>query len=178
MGSLTCIELMSNRCSVRRYSDQPIPEEDIMEIIRIGTSAPSAGNMQPWRIVIVRDLENKKRLARAALNQNFIAAAPVVLVVCAVPKESAIRYGDRGARLYSIQDTAALTENILLAAHFMGYSTCWVGAFNDQAVASAINASLSIRPVALIPMGKSEELTPRKPKRRLLSDIVIHEKFS
>jgi nitroreductase len=149
-----------------------------MEIIRIGTSAPSAGNMQPWRIVIVKDSKNRERLARAALNQEFVAAAPVVLVICAVPRESAIRYGERGARLYSIQDTAALTENILLAALFKGYSTCWVGAFDDQAVAAAVNVPKNIRPVALVPMGKAVNLKPSKPRRRSLSDIVIYERFS
>lgn len=111
----------------------------LQEILATGFSAPSAGNRQPWRVVIIKDGERKELLGMEAFGQTFIAKAPVNIVICAVPHESAERYGERGSALYALQDTAALTQNILLASHILGYGTCWVGAFDEEAVRKVLN---------------------------------------
>jgi len=126
------LTMIQSRKSIRKYSQKPIPENELKEILKTGFSAPSGGNMQPWRVVVVKDQTRKDRLATAAYGQSFIAEAPVLLVVCAVPHESAEKYKERGATLYALQDTAALTQNILLASHALGYATCWIGAFNED----------------------------------------------
>ncbi|MHA2204760.1 MAG: nitroreductase family protein, partial [Candidatus Thorarchaeota archaeon] len=159
------LNLIRGRRSVRKFSDAPINEEIVNEIIETAISAPSAGNRQPWRVVVVRSEEMKNKLAEAAL-QTFIATADVVLAVCMVPEESAERYGDRGRTLYSIQDTAAMTQNILLAAHILGYGAVWIGAFNEKAVSSVLNIPNEMRPVSLIPIGGLEGPLPAQRKRR------------
>ena len=108
--------------------------------------------------------ELKARLAAAA-HQEFVAEAPVVIVVCAVPGESARRYGERGRSLYSLQDTAAATQNILLAAAELGLGSCWVGAFEERAAATALGLPPAWRPVALVPVGHPLETAAARERR-------------
>ncbi|NHJ13141.1 MAG: nitroreductase family protein [Candidatus Thorarchaeota archaeon] len=171
-----CIKAIIGRTSVRRYSEEEVSEGDLEDILQTAVSAPSAGNRQPWRIVVVRDVARKKKLVEAAGGQGFIAQAPIALVIIAVPYESAERYGDRGSSLYVYQDTAALTQNILIAAHRLGYGTCWVGAFNEEAARGAVNVPGDMRPVAIIPIGKALGDIIRR-QRRPLSEVVVQEKF-
>lgn len=172
-----CLRRIQERQSVRRYSSKPISDEHINDILSTGFSAPSAGNRQPWRIVTVTRQDLKDRLAQAAGGQKFLAGAPVVLVVCAVPEESAERYGKRGFTLYVLQDTAALTQNLLLAVHLLGYASCWIGAFDEEQVRDILHVPQSIRPVAIIPIGKSNGKSPPKPIRKSKQQTVVRESF-
>jgi nitroreductase len=169
-------EAIRGRRSIREFKPDPIDEKDLTKILNAGRLSPSAGNCQPWEFVVVRDQKIKQKLVRAALGQSFIAEAPVVVVVCANIPRSSARYGRRGAELYCIQDTAAAIQNMHLAAYALGYGTCWVGAFNEDAAAEIIETPPHVRPVALIPIGKPGEKpapTPRIP----LSKIVHENKF-
>ena len=76
-------EAIKGRRSTRVYTREEVSEEDIEKLIDAATWAPSAGNIQSWEFVIVRDAQIKRRLSTAALNQRFIEEAPVVIVVCA-----------------------------------------------------------------------------------------------
>jgi nitroreductase len=171
------LKMIQSRKSIRRYSQEQIHENELKEILKTGFSAPSGGNMQPWRVVVVKDQTRKEQLAEAASGQSFIARAPVLLVVCAVPYESAERYNNRGATLYALQDTAALTQNILLASHALGYATCWVGAFNEVEVSKIIKVPEGIRPVAMIPIGRADGAEPKTRPRKSINDVVIEEEF-
>jgi nitroreductase len=172
-----CVKRIQERQSIRRYSSEPIPDNDIEEILATGFSAPSAGNRQPWRVVEIRRQESKDRLASAAGGQSFLAKAPIVLVICAVPEESGARYGERGLALYALQDTAALTQNLLLAIHLLGYASCWIGAFDEKEVVDILNIPQGIRPIAIIPVGKQDGKSPSKPSRRGRHETVVRESF-
>ncbi|RDE14043.1 MAG: nitroreductase family protein [Candidatus Thorarchaeota archaeon] len=158
-----CLKRIRERQSIRRYSDEAIPDADIEEILIAGFSVPSAGNRQTWRVVLVRRQDFKERLSAAAGGQTFLAKAPIVFVICAVPEESAERYGERGRRLCAIQDAAALVLNLLLAAHVLGYATCWIGAFNEVQVVRLLSIPKEIRPVAIVPVGKAMGNMPLNP---------------
>jgi nitroreductase len=119
---------------------------------------------------VVRSAEARERLS-AALHQRWAAAAPLVIVVAVDPRPCAARYGDRGEYLYAIQDTAAAAENILLAAVDRGLASCWIGAFDQVAVAEAIGAAAPITPVAVLPIGYSAESAGR-PARRPLAEVT------
>ncbi|MDI6901294.1 MAG: nitroreductase family protein [Anaerosomatales bacterium] len=164
-------EVVSRRRSVRHFdAKRTVSDEDLRELLSAAVTAPSAGNIQPWRFVVVRSKEARQRLA-AALSQRWATNAPVSIVVCVDPRPCAARYGDRGEYLYAIQDTAAAAENILLAAVDRGLASCWVGAFDDGAVAEAIGVSAPVTPVAILPIGYSAE-SAGKPGRRPLDEIV------
>ena len=170
------LEAIRTRRSIRRYGPGEVTWEQVETLIDAARWAPSAGNLQPWEFVVVQDPSTKERLARAALNQRFIAQAPVVIVVCADPMRSGSVYGPRGAELYCIQDTAAATQNMLLAAHALGLGTCWVGAFDEYEVRHVLGIPPDIRPVAIVPVGRPAE-SPRPPRRRSLSEIIHREAF-
>jgi nitroreductase len=166
-------QAMEARQSVRMFDQQrDVPPDVVTTLLHAATRAPSAGNCQPWQFFVVRDQETKKALARAALNQWFLSEAPVVIVVCADPERSARRYGDRGRHLYSIQDTAAATENLLLAAVASGLGACWVGAFDEDAAVEALDLSSQLRPVAMVPIGYPAE-QPQHQTDRLPLDSVV-----
>ncbi|MBY8996482.1 MAG: nitroreductase family protein [Candidatus Thorarchaeota archaeon] len=175
--SVDCIEKLTSRQSIRRFTSESIPDSIIDDIVRIGISAPSGGNRQPWRIIIVTNKNLRNQLADAAFNQEFLAVAPVVFVVCVVPEESAERYKERGRNLYALQDTAALTLNILYGAHLHGYGACWIGSFNEDTVSKTLNIPSDMRPVAMIPVGKIDgKLPPARPRKKP-SEIVVKEQF-
>lgn len=151
------LEAIKNRRSVRSFrEDRDVEKEKLGRIIEAAAWAPSAGNMQAREFIVVRKKETREKLAEAALNQEFIAKAPVVIVVCA-NKRKVAEYGSRGESLYCIQDSAASVQNILLASFALGLGSCWVGAFSEQKVKSILNIPNESKPVALIPIGYSAE---------------------
>ncbi|MEM2947076.1 MAG: nitroreductase family protein [Candidatus Bathyarchaeia archaeon] len=169
-------EAIKGRRSIRAFQSRDVPSGIVEKLIEAARWAPSAGNIQPWEFVIVRNPETKKRLAEAALGQSFIEEAPVVIVVCADEERSASGYGSRGRTLYCIQDTAAAIQNIHLAAYAMGLSTCWVGAFREDEARKILKIPEGVRPVAIIPVGyPAESPTPRS--RRPLKQIIHYERF-
>lgn len=173
---LDVLKAIKNRRSVRAFSNQPVSDEEVEKLIDAARWAPSAGNIQPWEFIVIRDPKIKHGLCEAALDQTFIEEAPVVIVVCANPQRSGQGYGSRGINLYCIQDTAAATQNILLAAHAMGLATCWVGAFHEDEAKEVLNVPDGVRPIAIIPVGHAAE-TPKTRMRRPLNEIVHREAF-
>ncbi len=163
--------ILRQRYSCRSFSPDPMAEADLAWVLEAARWAPSAGNLQPWRFVVVKGGTARQQLARAA-GQDFLAAAPVVIAVCAVAEESAARYGRRGRSLYCLQDTAAATQNILLAATELGLGSCWVGAFDEAAAAAALALPPGWRPVALVPLGRALE-RPASRARRPLAELVV-----
>lgn len=170
------VEAIKQRRSVRKYTDQEVSDDAVEQLLEAALWAPSAGNVQPWEFVVVKDRATKHKLADAALNQTFVETAPVVIVVCADLNKAKKRYGGRGEKLYCIQDTAAATQNIILTAHALGLATCWVGAFKEKDAAKAVNAPKNIVPVAMVPVGHPAE-KPMAPQKRSARDAVHQGTF-
>lgn len=167
-------EAIRERRSERHFKSDPVPDDVVKFIVECGLKAPSAGNIQPWRFLIVKRPELRADLAKAALGQKFVEDAPVVIAVLADPGRSAGTYGDRGYGLYSIQDTAAAVQNMLLAVVAFGLGACWVGAFDEQAVSKALGLPGHLRPVAMIPIGYPKERPkPRRPRVERPWDEVV-----
>jgi len=173
---LDVFEAIKKRRSVRAFTNEPVSAKEVKKLIDAARWAPSAGNIQPWEFVVVRDPEIKHGLAVAAQDQTFIEEAPVVIVVCANQLRSSRGYGSRGVSLYCLQDTAAATQNMLLVAHAMGLATCWVGAFQEEEARKVLNIPNGVRPVAIIPVGHPAQ-KPMTRSRRPLSEIIHHETF-
>jgi nitroreductase len=169
-------EAIKGRRSIRAFQNRDIPPETVDKLIDAARWAPSAGNIQPWEFIIVRKPETKRRLAEAALEQTFIEEAPVVIVVCADENRSSQGYGTRGKTLYCLQDTAAATQNIHLAAYALGLGTCWVGAFREDEAKKILNIPSGVRPVAIIPVGYPAE-KPQPRNRRPINQITHYESF-
>jgi len=170
-------EAIKNRRSVRAFTDARVSKAEVDKLIDAARWAPSAGNIQPWEFIVVRDPKIKRGLCEAAGNQDFIEEAPVVIVVCANELRSSQGYGSRGVNLYCLQDTAAAIQNMLLAAGAMGLATCWVGAFREEEAKKVLNIPIRVRPVAIIPVGHPVHKPMEGSRRRPLSEIVHHETF-
>lgn len=147
-------EVIKKRHCTRSFDpDKEISQDNLDKIIEAGKSAPSAGGIYPTDFAIAKDQKQKESLAQAALGQNFISKAPVVIVIFADLEKTAQKYGEKGRNLYAIQDSAAATENIFLAAIALGLSACWVGAFDEEKVQKILNLSSHHRPLTIMPVG-------------------------
>ena len=169
-------DAIDKRRSIRVYHKKPLEPSKIEFVLDAARLAPSAGGLQAYNIVLVDDAETKRSLADAALAQDFVAAAPVILAFCADPARSESKYGKRGAALYCIQDATIAAAYAQLAAAALGLGSCWIGAFDEAAVARVLRAPPRVRPVALIAIGYGAE-APERPPRRPISDITRYGHF-
>ncbi|MBE0425830.1 MAG: nitroreductase family protein [Nitrospirae bacterium] len=164
------LKAVKERRSIRDFKKKDIPGELIDKLIEALIWAPSAGNLQARKFYFINDETTKKRIASAALNQNFIAEAPLVIVGC-TDSRIAYKYGERGVFLYSIQDVAASIMGMMLVAHENGLGSVWVGAFHEDEVFKILRLPNYLRPVAIIPVGypsKIPDPPPRVSKKEAL----------
>jgi nitroreductase len=163
--------LIEERHSIRAYQRREVEDEKLQSILHAANRAPSAGDLQAYQIVAARSPAVRQALARAALDQDSVAQAPVILVFLADPPRSASRYGHRGETLYCLQDATIACAYAQLAARDLGLGSVWVGAFRKDAVREAIGSPPDQVPVALLPLGYPAE-EPRITPRRSLTDLV------
>ncbi|MHB1001156.1 MAG: nitroreductase family protein [Armatimonadota bacterium] len=173
---MNCLDLILKRHSVRSFQTRNIEQEKLDIILHAIDSAPSAGNLQGYEVVLVQNSDTKGLLAKASYGQEFITQAPIVLVFCADHLLSASKYGKRGAELYSIQDATIAAAYCQLTATSLALATVWVGAFDPDVVSKAINTPDKITPVAIIPIGYPGE-EPKSQSRREINDLVRRESF-
>ena len=163
---MNLFEAIEARQSIRAYQPKEIEPSQLEAVLQAAQRAPSAGNCEAYQIYLVRDPALKRALAEAALKQEFVAQAPVVLVFCTLPNRAA-RYGKRGEQLYCLQDATIAAAYAQLAATALGLATCWVGAFSEESVVEALELPPSQRPVAILPVGYPAEQPARTPRRSL-----------
>ncbi len=165
-------EAISSRRSIRSFSGEQVDRPTIDRILQDANRAPSAGNLQARDFIVVTSKGVKKKIAEAALNQDFIAEAPVVVVVCANKERSRAKYRRRGANLYSILDAALAAQNLMLSCTNEGLGSCYVGAFNEKNVRKILAFPNSAVPVGIIPIGHPDE-NPI-PTDRLPIERIVH----
>jgi len=169
-------DAVRNRHSIRRYQTREVDGEKLNKLLETVNLAPSAGDLQGYEIILVRNASVKEALARAAYGQSPVREAPVVLVFCADRLLSASKYGKRGAELYAVQDATIAAAYCQLAATAQGLATVWIGAFDPDAAGAAIETPEHVTPVAIIPVGYPAE-EPHATPRRSLGNLVRNEKF-
>jgi nitroreductase len=161
-SSRSFVEVVKRRTMIRAYKSDPVPEETIQRLLAYAARAPSAGNLQPWEFIIVKDPEVRARLAKAAGGQQSVATAPLIIATCADIQRMGSKYGARGS-FYSLVDAAFASLLILLGVVEQGLGACFVGAYDPQEVAKIFALPDHVRPVGLITIGYPAE-KPRKTK--------------
>jgi nitroreductase len=164
---------LTTRSSVREYTGAAIDDHEITYLFDCASTAPSAGNLEAWDAVIVRDPGRREELSEAAFGQPQVLKAPLLLVVCANYVRSMSRYGERGI-LYAVQDATIAGTYLMLAAHARNLRSCWVGAFDEEQVREILSLPSHIRPVAVLCIGRGSlprELVDRLP----VSEHLHHE---
>lgn len=146
-------KLCESRISIRKFTDKLIEEDKITRILNIINSAPSAGNLQAYEVIVVKSKDKIRNLYEASLHQKFIYEAPVVLVFVAKTQESSKRYGERGEQLYCIQDGTIACTYAMLACESLDISSTWVGAFEEDKIKEVLDCRAGEVPIALLPIG-------------------------
>ncbi len=168
---MECLEAIEGRRSIRKFKDSVIGKGVIKELLSAAQMAPSAGNLQARDFIVVSEKRIKEQLTKAALDQSFVEQAPIVIVVVANIERSSLKYGSRG-EFYAIQDATASVMNLLLVAYSRGLATCWVGSFDETAIRILLGLPHKIKPIAIIPIGYSNEKPIAPPRMGL--DKVVH----
>ena len=165
-------EAIKKRRSIRKYLTRKVENDKLDRVLEAGRLAPSAKNLQEWRLVVVRDEGRRKRLAEAAKGQTFVGEAPVVIAACATVTDYVMTCGQL---TYPI-DLAIAVEHMVLAAAAEGLGTCWIGAFYEEEVKKILNIPPEVRVVALLPLGYPDE-SPHPRPRKEIGEIVAFESW-
>ncbi|MDZ4131820.1 MAG: nitroreductase family protein [Dethiobacteria bacterium] len=170
-------ETLRERRSIRKYKPDQVPDDKLLRILEAARIAPSWSNLQCWKFIVVRDPEKKKQLAASMPASNPAVkavgeTAPVVLVLCADPKES----GDQDGKDYYLLDAGLALQQLMLAAHAEGLGTCWVAWFDEAIARAACAVPAGYRVVALTPLGFPEKQPSSRPRKEM-DEIVYAEEW-
>ncbi|AZR72285.1 nitroreductase [Anoxybacter fermentans] len=144
-------QLIKTRRSVRKYESRPVEEEKLMRILNAARLAPSGKNAQAWKFIVVKDQELKEKIVKAAKGQKFLAEADCIIVCCVNEEEV---YQGHGNYMTSFAvDGAIAMDHLILAAHYEGLGTCWIGAFFEDQIKEILNIPDPYRVVAMTPLG-------------------------
>jgi nitroreductase len=143
------LNLARFRYSVRNYSDMPVEEEKLEYILECGRIAPSAANLQPWHIIVIHDLEMRKKL-QATYNRAWFLQAPVLLVICG---DHHAGWKRKDGKDHTDIDAAILIDHMTLAAAEQELGTCWICNFDAAQCADILHLPAHIEPIAYLPVG-------------------------
>ncbi|MBS7249313.1 MAG: nitroreductase family protein [Candidatus Freyarchaeota archaeon] len=160
------LKAIEERRSIREYTGKVPSEETIRSIIEAGRLAPSAGNRQPCRFVVVWDRDKILKIAKASM--KFLSKAGVVIVATADPKLD--------PKWYPV-DTGIAVEHMVLAAQSLGLGTCWIGAFNEEEIKKTLEIPQEVTVVAMLGIGYPKQ-TPSPTSRKKLGELFFRDRWN
>ncbi|MGA2479498.1 MAG: nitroreductase family protein [Spirochaetia bacterium] len=167
------MNVIFERRSIRKYTDEPVPIEKLFDFVKAGMSAPSAGNQQPWHFITITDRSLLQKIPEFHPHSRMLKDAPAAICVC----------GDPALEKHPgfwLQDCAAATENILLEITAQGYGGVWIGVYPVEDRISNLRRLLGIPenivPFCLISLGRPAER--KEPKDLFRADRVHLEKWA
>jgi len=168
MNVITAV--IKGRHSVRKFKPDPIDESYIHDAIECTVHAPTAMNLQPWLIGVIRSGDLLKKIGAVTDHGKFIADAPLCFAV----------FGERNAKYY-LEDCCAATENLILGLQAYGVGSCWVAGDKKEyaeEIRKLLNVPKKYTLVALVPAGLPLEITPspkKDTKNMVFSDVFRME---
>ena len=151
------MQAILTRRSIRKYTEQPVSDEVIKELMEAAMHAPSAGNRQPWCFVVINDRKIMNEITTYAIYSQMLKEAAAAIFVCCD-----LDWGQIG---FGVEDCSAATQNILLAAHAGGLGAVWIGIYPAETLVTAtrklLNLPEQIVPVSLISIGYPAEQKPQ-----------------
>ncbi|MDZ4169673.1 MAG: nitroreductase family protein [Coriobacteriia bacterium] len=162
------IEAIMGRRSIRNYTAEPVTDAELDVLLRAAMAAPSAGNQQPWRFIVVRDADRRVELSTATPYAGMIARAPLALVICGDTREEK----HPG---YWVQDCSAAIQNLLVAAHATGLGAVWIGVYpveeRSENVRRICDVEAGVVPMSMIALGHPAE---EKPPAERFEPAYVH----
>ena len=169
-------DIIKERDSVRKYQDKDVTIEKIGLILEAGRHAPTSGNLQDFRFVIVKEKDIKNKIAEASLKQYWMNSAPIFIVICSDLGKLKTFYKEN-AENYSLQNSAASAMLISLKAVDLGLSSCWVNIFDQKAVSRILRLPDSIISQIILTIGYQEEKPMKKLSKIPLQRITFFNKY-
>jgi nitroreductase len=164
-------ELIQKRYSVRAYKPDPVEDDKLAQVLEAARLAPTAANLQPFQIIVIRTAGREAELRRI-YHREWFTQAPLVLCVCGVPARGWVRGTDD--KNYTDVDVAIVMDHLVLAATSLGLGTCWIAAFDPAATREVLGLPDGVEPVVFTPLGyPADQLRPKK--RKPLSELVRYE---
>jgi len=166
-------ELIRARYSCRAYRSDPVPEDQLAQVLEAARLAPTADNRQPFRLVVIRTAGREQELQRV-YGKDWFVQAPLVIAACGVPAENWVRKQD--GKNYNDVDMAIVMDHLILAAADLGLGTCWIAAFDPAAARELLELPEGVEPVAFTPLGHPAD-APRPKTRKKLDELVRYERY-
>lgn len=154
-----------SRASCRNFKDKKVTLNLIQKMVNAATRAPSAGDLQNWRFLVVRDQKKIQETAKACLNQKWIAKAPCLIIICN-DNDRVLKMFPKKGEIYSIQSCAVAANHIILMAEDLGLGSCWIGAFDENKIQEIFEID-GARPEIILAIGYPEE----KDKKQAVCDF-------
>lgn len=172
------LEAVKGRRSCRAFNPRPIPDESIQRVLNAARMAASVNNQQPWRFIVVRDVDKKHKLSQVVTKGHFMNAAPIVVVACGVEEASPALIG--GYMLSYPLDVAASIENLWLAATAEGLATCWLTDFKEERIRDLFGIPEGTKVVGVLPVGYPDPAaaTNGAEDRKSFSEVVAFDTFN
>lgn len=168
-------DAIHKRRSIRDFSNKKINWEDILEAIDAACQAPCAGSINHLKFLIVTNQEVKNKLAINS-DQDWIADAPYLIIICSDPEKLGNTYDERGKEMYSRQQAGAAIQNILLKLTDLRLASCWVGAYADSLCKKCLKIPKEINIEAIIAVGHPDKnLKIEKPRKPNLENVTQWE---
>lgn len=164
------LKLAEARWSVRAYQSTPVEDDKLSQVLEAARLAPTASNLQPFRLIVVHTRGREAELRRV-YDREWFVTAPVLICACGVPAEAWVRQD--GTALHQV-DVAIVMDHLILAATAIGLGTCWVAAFDVQAARELFGIPAVVEPLVMTPLGYPAEEPPPK-TRRQTADLVRYE---
>jgi nitroreductase len=142
---MDAIQCILTRRSIRKFTGEPVSDEQLHTILRAGFSAPTAANLRPWHFIVVRDAATIHEITKAHAHTAMMAQAGCGIIVCGDARRNAMEY-------FLAVDGSAAIENMLLAAHALGLGAVWLGLEPHEARAEAMHRLMNI-PEHALPVG-------------------------
>lgn len=166
------MEVIKQRRSIRDYEDRPVPEEKLTRILEAARLSPSARNSQDRKFVVIREEEQRRKLAQSAGHQQHVAKAPVL--IAAVGTNPGYHMPN-GVPAYPV-DLAIALDHMTLIAVEEGLGTCWIGGFSQEIAKKVLNVPDGCTIAALLTLGFPKTIPDSKP-RKTFEGTVCYELF-
>lgn len=175
---------IADRRSIRKYKPDEVSDEDIYSIINAARLSPSGNNSQPWRFLVIRNEETKKKIVEAERNQDWMLSAPVFIACMADLKarddtdlDDYIGEDDSSFEVKRvIRDTAVAIENLLLECTHLGLGSCWTGNYTQKNMRKAIEVPNEFFILGIVTVGVPDEAPDMRP-RKGIDDILKFERW-
>ncbi len=164
-------ECLKRLTQTKDFKKKKVNDKLIGVMLYMATQVISAGDVQEWQFIVVRDEEKKKRLYEAALKQRWVKEADLDIVVCADLEKVGLKYGKRGEILYAVEDVSFATLAIALSATALGLGTYVVQAFDEDSVKMTLSLPDNLRPIFIIAVGYPAK-EPEKKKRIMFDNLT------